>query len=255
MNESLTREVAGHRWFHSIDLGGGLVTPGRKSLAVCTAEASRIFDRIDLAGRTVLDIGAWNGFFSFEAKRRGAARVLATDSFVWTRPGIRARAAFELARQTLGLDVEAQLIDVSDLSPETVGEFDVVLYLGVFYHRYDTVEALGKVARLARDVLVVESRLDLRSLGRPAMVFYPGNELNGDPTNWWGPNEDCIEALLQGHQFTEVEVGAHPHARKRAIFHAWRSTAARRAPLPSEHRLRPKLRAQIARNLRQLVGR
>jgi tRNA (mo5U34)-methyltransferase len=255
MNDSLASEVAAYQWFHSIDLGGGVVTPGRKPLATCIAEAQRIFDRIDLTGRSVLDVGAWNGFFSFEAKRRGAVRVLATDSFCWQHPEAHGRATFDLARQTLGLDIEAREIDVSDLAPETVGEFDVVLYLGVFYHRYDAIDALAKVARLARELLVVETRLDLRGLGRPAMVYYPGRELGNDPTNWWGPNEACVEELLRGHGFGEIESAAHPFARKRAIFHAWRSTAARRAPLPESERLRPKLRARLARKFRRLVGR
>ena len=58
MNSTLQSRVAGLPWHHSIDLGGGLVTPGGKSLSLCTGEAGLIFDRVDLIGRTVLDIGA-----------------------------------------------------------------------------------------------------------------------------------------------------------------------------------------------------
>src|SRR5208337_3898958 len=126
---TLQSRVAALPWHHSIDLGGGVVTPGNKSLANCAAESSLIFDRVDMRGRTVLDIGAWNGFFSFEAKRRGAARVLATDSYCWAHPNFRGRETFDIARSALGIEVEAREIDVAELSPETVGEFDVVLYL------------------------------------------------------------------------------------------------------------------------------
>src|SRR5262245_37948542 len=153
MQDDLRGQVARYRWYHSIDLGNGVVTPGRKSFATCTAEAHAIFGRVDLSGRTVLDVGAWNGFFSFEAKRRGAARVLATDSVAWTRPRNGMREPFDLARSVLGLDVEAREIDVAQLSTDTVGEFDIVLYLGVFYHRLDAIEALACVARLARQLL------------------------------------------------------------------------------------------------------
>src|ERR1700722_10352324 len=107
MNSTLQSRLAELKWPHSIDLGGGLVTPGGKSLALCTHEASLIFDRVDLNGRTVLDIGAWNGFFSFEAKRRGSGRVLATDSYCWAHPRIRGRETFEIARSALGLEVDA----------------------------------------------------------------------------------------------------------------------------------------------------
>jgi hypothetical protein len=66
----------------------------------------------------VLDIGADDGFFSFEAERRGAARVLATDGFEWSRPGGDARRNFELAHEVLDSSVETQLISVEELSPD-----------------------------------------------------------------------------------------------------------------------------------------
>ena len=226
-------------WHHSMDLGGGVITAGNKSLFNCAGEARLIFDRVDLSGRTLLDIGAWNGFFNFEAKRRGAVRVLATDSYCWSHPQIRGREAFDIARSALGADVDAREIDIADLSVEAVGEFDVVLYLGVFYHRYDAIESLARVARLAKHVLIVESHLDLRDIDVPAMAFYPGRELNNDPTNWWGPNEHCMKALLVNHGFRDIEISAHPAGPNRAIFHAWRSTEARVKPLAEEDRLRP----------------
>jgi tRNA (mo5U34)-methyltransferase len=239
MDVNLQARVAELVWHHSIDLGNGVVTPGGKSLAICNTEASLIFDRVSLTGRTVLDIGAWNGIFSFEAKRRGAARVLATDSYCWSHAVFRGRETFDLAREALGIDVDAREIDVADLSAESVGEFDVVLYLGVFYHRYDAIESLARVAPLAKQVLIVETHLDLRDNNFPAMAFYPGHELNNDPTNWWGPNEHCMRALLLGHGFSEIEISAHPGGDTRAIFHAWRSTEARIEPLSEEHRLKP----------------
>jgi tRNA (mo5U34)-methyltransferase len=239
VTDDLSSRVAAQYWHHSIDLGGGVVTPGGKSLAICDGEASLIFDRIDLGGLSVLDIGAWNGFFSFEAKRRGARRVLATDSYCWTSPQFRGREAFDVARSALGIDVDAREIDVADLSAESVGEFDVVLYLGVFYHRYDAIESLARAARLAKQVLIVETHLDLRDIKFPAMAFYPGDELNNDPTNWWGPNEHCVRALLVGHGFKVIEMTPHPAGHSRAIFHAWRSTEVRVRELAEVDRLKP----------------
>jgi tRNA (mo5U34)-methyltransferase len=239
VSAALLSRVSELPWHHSIDLGGGVVTPGGKSLAICAGEASRIFDRVDLRGRSVLDIGAWNGFFSFDAKRRGAARVLATDSYCWSDPHFRGRETFEIARSALGAEVEARYIDVADLSPETVGKFDVVLYLGVFYHRHDAIESLAKAAALATGVLIVETHLDLRHLDVPAMAYYPGHELNNDPTNWWGPNEYCMQALLLGHGFKDIEMTPHPSGHTRAIFHAWRSTEARITELADVDRLKP----------------
>ena len=69
--QALRDEVAGVNWFHSIELAPGLVTPGRADTSAQTAR----LHLPDLTGKTVLDVGAWDGFFSFEAERRGAARV------------------------------------------------------------------------------------------------------------------------------------------------------------------------------------
>src|SRR6266852_143035 len=146
MTVDLQSRVAALPWHHSIDLGGGVVTAGNKSTALCNREAALIFDRVDLKGRSVLDIGAWNGFLSFEAKRRGASRVLATDSYCWNHKDFRGRETFELARSALGLDIEALDIDVTELCQERVGTFDVVLFLGVFYHLFDPIDGLCRAA-------------------------------------------------------------------------------------------------------------
>ena len=201
VNSDLQAKIAQLYWHHSIDLGDGIITPGGKSISICSHEARLIFDRVNLTGRSVLDVGAWSGFFSFEAKKRGASRVLATDSYTWSHPHFRGREGFEIARAALGMEIDAREIDVANLSEESVGQFDVVLYLGVFYHRYDAIEALARVASLAKQVLIVETHLDLRDKAVPGMVFYPGHELNNDATNWWGPNIACIVALLKNFGF------------------------------------------------------
>jgi len=220
----LLAQVRRYFWFHSIDLGNGVVTPGPKSLPVLRAEADAIFGPLALRGKSVLDIGAWNGYFSFEAKRRQAERVLATDHHCWS-PEINGRATFDLARVALGLEIEGLDIDVPDLVPDRVGQFDVVLFLGVFYHLVDPIRALHNLAALTKEVAVVETHLDLRGLERPAMVFYPGTELNNDPTNWWGPNRQCMEALLRLVGFERVVYQPHPLVKgARGIFHAYKNS-------------------------------
>jgi tRNA (mo5U34)-methyltransferase len=211
-------------WFHSIDLGNGVITPGGKSLEVLRAEGEAVFGPLDLRGKSVLDIGAWNGYFSFEAKRRLAARVLATDHHCWT-PEVQGRTTFDLARDALNLEIESLDIDVPELTPDRIGQFDVVLFLGVLYHLVDPIRALHNVFALTKDVAVVETHLDLRRLGRPAMVFYPGAELNNDPTNWWGPNRECVEALLKLVGFRRIVYRHHPTVDDaRGIFHAYKES-------------------------------
>lgn len=218
---NLPADVAALRWFHSIDLGNGIVTPGVIPLRVLKAQAA-IYFADDVSGRTVLDIGAWDGFNAIEAVRRGTSRVMATDHWVWKHHPWASRATIELARDRLAPLLEIADIDVPDLTPERVGSFDVVLFAGVLYHVRHPLLTLEKVARLAANTLIVETHLDARRSRRPAMIFYPGTELNGDGSNWWGPNRPCVEAMLRDVGFEHIEYARHPTAPDRGIFRAKR---------------------------------
>jgi tRNA (mo5U34)-methyltransferase len=216
----LQSRVDAIRWYHTIDLGGGVITRGVDDSPLRLA---RVQLPQSLHGKTVLDIGAWDGFFSFECERRGAARVVAADHFSWHGTGWGTKAGFTLARDALGSRVEDIDIDVMDLSPERVGTFDVVLFLGVFYHLRHPFLALERVASVTRDYLIVETVVDLVGFRRPAMAFYPGQELNNDPTNWWGPNIPAVVGMLESLGFVEVTVPTPPpkamYRAARALYH------------------------------------
>lgn len=208
-------DIASLPWFHSIDLGGGIVTPGKADIATLKAQAD-IYFRDSLSGKSVLDIGCWDGFNSFEAKRRGASRVLATDFWAW-RKGWGSKDCFEVARSRLALDIEEQEIDAMDISPETVGSLDIVLFLGVFYHLRNPFLGLEKAASVCKETLVVETHIERTWSSKPKMIFYPTNELNGDGSNWWGPNPPCIMAMLKDLGF-KPEFVEHPLHKSRGIF-------------------------------------
>lgn len=213
---ALREEVARIRWWHRIDLGNDVVTPGYVDTP---RRVSMLHLPESLAGKTVIDVGAWDGFYSFEAERRGAARVLATDSFSWDGPGWGTKAGFELARRTLGSRVEDQDIDVLELSPERVGTFDVVLFLGVLYHMRHPMLALEKVWSVTRELAIVETHAVFR-YRRPVLELYPEGELRGDPTNWFGPNPRAVEGMLAAAGFVRtVRVFAGPSLAQR-LLHA-----------------------------------
>lgn len=243
----LRARVDALRWYHTIDLGQGIVTKGVDDTPIRMA---RLDLPASLAGKTVLDIGAWDGFFSFEAERRGAARVVATDHYSWHGTGWgtgRGKAGFELAREALASKVDDVDIDVMDLAPERVGTFDVVFFLGVLYHVKHPLLALERVASVTRGLLILETVVDMVGVARPAMAFYPGRELNGDPTNWWAPNDGAMHGMLQAVGFERVKpVTPAPSTpfraaravshwlrgrnalgpafrQDRAVFHAWRT--------------------------------
>jgi tRNA (mo5U34)-methyltransferase len=221
LTDDLRRRVADIRWYHSIDLGNGVVTPGADNTAF---RLPRLGLPSSLAGKSVLDIGAWDGFFSFEAERRGAARVVAADYYSWHGVGWGTgdgKAGFRLAKEALGSKVEDVDIDVMQLSPERVGTFDVVLFLGVLYHVPDPLGALERIASVTHGQLILETVVDMVGISRPAAAFYPNDELNADPTNWWGPNHAAVSGMLTRVGFTRVEPLTPPPS---ALFRAARAT-------------------------------
>jgi len=230
--DALRRDVNAIQWWHSIDLGHGIVTPGPDPTPL---RVPQLQIPQDLTGLSVLDVGAWDGFFSFEAERRGAARVLATDSFCWGQGGWGTKAGFELARRALNSNVEDLTIDPLDLSPETVGTFDVVFFFGVLYHMRHPLLALERAFSVTRGQLIVNTHVDLATIERPAIAFYQGNELNNDSTNWCGPNPAAVVAMLHAVGFKDVKIVSEWFARESRLeeingppvpghitVHAWR---------------------------------
>lgn len=207
-------------WWHSITLRPGITTAGGKDATLMALEETAIFESFDLRGLSVLDIGAWNGGFSFAAKRRGAGRVLATDSYIWEHPYWRGREGFLLARRELGLAVEDALLDPTQITT-ALGSFDVVLFLGVFYHLRDPIDVLQRLRSVTGQLLLLETHQDLLGTNQPGMVFYPGAELNNDATNWWGPNPALMHQLLRMVGFDRIFYRDHPTCgRGRGIFAA-----------------------------------
>lgn len=122
-----------------------------------------------------------------------------------------------------------------------MGQFDLVLFLGVLYHMRHPLLALERVFSVCRDLCILENHVDLLQTKRPAAAFYPNRELRNDPTNWWGPNIACVRSMLKAVGFSRVQVLPTPHSwharlrwllkhrqpvfpalfQDRAVFHAW----------------------------------
>ena len=168
----------------------------------------------DLTGWSVLDIGAWHGFFSFECEKRGAARVLAVDSYAWDRFGMD---EFLSARERLGSSVEHRRADVHELDAEEIGQFDLVLLLGVFYHLRNPLTALECIARVTRRLLICETHVLLPFVHEryPLVPFFPGDAGASE-----APYEMCamptvaaLTQMLQSVGFSEVETVYTPSLR------------------------------------------
>jgi tRNA (mo5U34)-methyltransferase len=156
---ALQEQIDGILWYHEFDFGQGLraksSTPDVAAHRRIWGLISRQFDQIDWRGKSVLDIGCWDGYWSFEAERRGAANVLASDdvSQNWA-----AGAGLRLAKKLLNSKVELnQSLSVYELSGLN-RKFDVVLCLGVYYHLLDPFHAFAQIRHCchANTVVVLE---------------------------------------------------------------------------------------------------
>ena len=192
-------------WWHTIDLGDGVVTPGKTSLQEQLRRAEGI--PISLHGKTVLDIGCWDGFYSFWCEQRGAL-VTPIDNFqhtafVKSKYGVELRGGegFRVAARCLGSALKPWKRDFTQVK----GSFDVVLFFGVLYHQRNPLLALEQVSRLTRDCAVIETHY-LEGESRPVLQFYPSDSLNMDSTNYWGPSLSCVELMLRDVGFQSVEL-------------------------------------------------
>ena len=222
--DQIRKEVEALKWHHSIDLGNGIVTPGQDNSA---KKMKRLNFPESFKGKTVLDIGSWDGFFAFEAERRGAEKVLATDSFIWQGSVDWAgKQGFDLAKRVLNSKVDEQVVDILDISPETVGMHDVVFFLGVLYHMRHPLLSLEKVESVTKEMVILETAVDMLWHRRPAIAFYPTDEVGSDPTNWCGPNTAAVVGMLKTVGFKRVEVVSGvrslPWRIAKAAYYKWK---------------------------------
>jgi len=187
-------------WHHAFEIVPGVRTQG-------TYDPGSLWQELhlpdDLRGTSVADVGASNGYFSFEARKRGAT-VVAFDFRHKDNSG------FGLAQYINGMsDIEHHQINVLDLEARTYGQHDVVLALGLLYHISDPYLALSNCAALSRRRLLIESYCldafvpdDLRT--EPVMKFisdpvrFPMHgHVNQDRSNFWGFTSVCLQRMVE----------------------------------------------------------
>ncbi len=213
-----------------------MVTPGRKGADQLASELANM-QLPDLHGKTVLDIGAWDGYFSFAAERLGG-NVTSLDYFEWSTdtdakmrywqqcrdlghepkpyrqvPGLWApdtlpgKGGFNTVKAALGSQVSEVVADITTVDLDDLGRFDVVFFLGVLYHLREPLTALERLAEITREVAIIETAaLAAPEFARDRCLFefFPGAELNDDPTNWWAPNQAALIGACRAAGFTRM---------------------------------------------------
>lgn len=207
-------------WYHRIELPGGVVTPG---WAPHSAEAYRLPQ--DLSGRRVLDVGAWDGYWTFEALRRNARQVVAIDDFSdylgkLDKRDRRAWETFDLCRDAFGYRADrCDRVEMSvyDVDESVLGRFDIVMFFGTLYHLRYPLLALDKLASVCDEAIFIESAIlnDFSpyrgGIGKGydgqqyVAEFYPGDQYGGNDTNWWSPTLHCLAAMTVAAGFPHVQ--------------------------------------------------
>jgi len=218
-------------WFHRIELPGGLVTPGWNDPKSEKLPYFGLPD--DLRGMRVLDIGHAEGFFAFEAERRGADEVIGIENYP---PMVH---KFNICRAALNSRVQSFLTNVYELSPKTFGTFDLVLFYGVLYHLRHPLLALEKIQDVCSGTLLMQTAVCGDQSSTPIAEFHPFGVDSGtpekplrDPTCFWFPNPSCCEAMLKHVGFEDIE-HISPQAPVGAVFRA-RSALQRKGMPPDE---------------------
>jgi tRNA (mo5U34)-methyltransferase len=207
--EAIARQA---KWHHRIEVAPGVITPGLQETPALLAQIGM---PEDLTGMRVLDIGARDGFFTFEAEKRGAAEVVALDNEPPDHTG------FAIAAELLGSKATYVTENVYALDEERFGRFDLVLFLGVIYHLRHPLLALDRIHDVTADdgLMLLETHMIDEGLvdgegnwarlgdfnpaltGLPIVQYYPGDMLGSDPTSQWAPNRAALEGWLRGAGF------------------------------------------------------
>lgn len=189
-------------WYHEFDFPGGLKA---RSKAAEAAYHRRIWDlteqqldQIDFRGKSVLDIGCWDGKWSFYAERRGASRVLASDDKTQNWGG---GAGLALAKDLMGSGVETRQ-DVSIYRLDALREtFDIILCLGVYYHLLDPFYAFAQVRQRCRGKATVVFEGDVTTGMRPHTAQM---DLVDQSSSVFIPTIEVLSSLLRAAYFEPV---------------------------------------------------
>ena len=245
--------AAVQRWYHCIEIPGVGATPG-------VFDLRPVVDRLpwpDVTGKRCLDIGTADGFLAFELERRGAAEVVAVDiaghdDWDWERHtaqlgpqylhavfGPELGNGFRTAHRLLDSAVTFAAVSAYDLSPATVGEFDVVVCGSLLLHLRDPLRALAAIRSVCRDRLLCSNQIDIgRTLTHPRTPLFRLDGTSGQ-TQWWIPNAAGHRQMVRSAGFTiERDSGlyalpfgpAHPRPsrRPRGLRHTVAQLAATR---------------------------
>lgn len=190
-------------WYHEFDFGNGLkarsTTDDVDYHRQVWSFIERNLDKVDFRDKTVLDIGCWDGYWSFYAERQGARSVLATDdhSQNWSL-----NEGVFLAKELLGSSVEVNN-NISVYKLETLKrKFDIIMFLGVYYHLFDPFYALAQIRHCCHsDTIVLIEGVEATALVPAAALF-----TFRDHGCEWTPTREALEQFIEAAYLKVISV-------------------------------------------------
>jgi tRNA (mo5U34)-methyltransferase len=208
--------IHSRRWYHKFEISPGIFSPGKNEVNPRAALDSYQLPE-DIRGKRALDIGAWDGPYSFELERRGAI----TTALDIQDPD---RTGFNIGKKIKKSKVNYIRSSIYDIPAEYYDQFNIVLFLGVFYHLKNPLLAFQKIWRLLKKdgtiyfegaILDYASQIDafwhdktklLKVLSKLAVCYFSCNEYNQDISNWNIPTQICLKDWLRATGFCDISI-------------------------------------------------
>jgi len=197
--ESQLKPYLNDDWYDTFKFDNGVYVQGRSPSELKLHALSL---PLKLNGYTILDVGAYEGFYSFHMEQRGA-NVTSQDNFIWNAPLSPSRNHFDFMRQALGSKISIVESDIREMALDK--RFDITLFLGVLYHLEDPIGVLRHLRKITSRLVILEILVDSLDKEGNILSFYPGSSLNNDSTNKFAPNLSSLVGMSQEAGFRSFE--------------------------------------------------
>ncbi len=232
--------VKSRKWYHIFEIVPGVFSDGK--VKVYPRETLDTYGvPADLNGKRALDIGAWDGPYSFELERRGAV-VTALDIQDPDATG------FSAVKRLRDSSVQYVRSNVYEMPDEWKERFDVVLFLGVYYHLKNPLLALQNIWKIMAPggmiffegaVLDHAEKVDsswqkhidvLKNISPLPLCLFAREEYCKDRSNWSIPTQACLHEWLKATGFEIVKSGINEEASR-----GWGQAVKSSGGEPAEH--------------------
>jgi 2-polyprenyl-3-methyl-5-hydroxy-6-metoxy-1,4-benzoquinol methylase len=204
VSKTIQEQAEEINWWHSIKLSEDYTTKGRVGADHCSSEAitNRFGMPLDMTGKTVLDVGTFDGLMAFEAEKRGAKEVAAIDLYQGSGEN---SDGFHFAKAVLKSQVEFDMVSIESFNEHHNIKYDIVLLYGTIYHVDNPIQHLHALSNLCKEYALIETAIAQTNYGDKS-VWEFNYGFDNDETNKWYPTLNGLKNVLKYVGFKSVEL-------------------------------------------------